>query len=191
MDKTQLNLITLGLKIKAKRTYLKTLKETDISQRYINWLNDPQVNIFLSTRNIKQDFKSVQNYIRSFNGCSNKLLLGIFLKKTNFHIGNITFSPIDWMNNYSALGICIGDKKYWKKGLAREALIIAIKFGFKKLQLHRLEAGVNSMNKESLKLFQSLGFKKEGVLRQRDKINNTYLDGIYMGLLKSEKLNLK
>lgn len=187
MQEKKLIIINRCPKITGKSIYLRSFTENDISRRYINWLNDPQVNVFLSTRNIKQNYKSVQNYIKSFIKCSDKLLLGIFLKKTNLHIGNITFCPIDWKNNFSALGICIGDKKYWHKGLAREALIIAIEFGFNQLKLHRLEAGINSMNKTSLKLFQSLGFKKEGILRQREKMHNTYINGIYLGLLESEK----
>lgn len=181
-------LFKLNTKINSKRIYLRKLTKSDISKRYINWLNDTQVNIFISTRNTKQNYDSVYKYIKSFNKSRTGLLMGIFLNKTNQHIGNITLNPIDWNNNYSGIGICIGDKKYWRKGYAKEAMHMAINYGFKKLKFRRMEAGVNSMNIASLKLFSSLGFKHEGILRQREKTGNKYIDCIQMGLILTDKI---
>lgn len=167
------------------RTYLRKLTIDDITERYINWINDPEINRYLSIdRN--QDYESLANYIRSFNSSCNKLLLGIIVKENNLHIGNVTFCPIDWNNDYAALGISIGDKQFQGKGYAKGALSLAIKYGFKKLNFNRLEAGIHANNLPSLRLFESLGFKKEALFRQRDKRGNQYEDGIYMGLLKSE-----
>ena len=45
-------------KIQGKRLYLRSIKESDASENYINWLNDTNVNRFLETRFVEQNLKS-------------------------------------------------------------------------------------------------------------------------------------
>jgi RimJ/RimL family protein N-acetyltransferase len=172
--------------ILGKRIYLRNLKVEDISQEYISWLNDCQINKFLSIRDEFQTYKTVRCYIESFEGRRDKLLLGIFLKENNQHIGNVTLSHIDWKNDFAVIGICIGNKTSWKRGYGEEALDCIKKFVFEELKLNRLEAGVCKDNIASIKLFKKVGFKIEGRLREREKINDRYIDGLIMGLVKRE-----
>lgn len=170
--------------IKGRRVYLRKLELGDISQRYISWLNNPKVNKFLSSRDRRQTSATVKRYVNSFANRSDKLLLGVFLRENNFHIGNLTLSHIDWQNNFAAVGICIGDRRYAGMGYGIESIECLKKFIFKKLNFIRLEACVCEDNTVSVNLFKKAGFEIEGHLRCRGKIANRYVDGLMMGLIR-------
>jgi len=181
------NNITDELKNMGERVYLKEFKVDDISEDYVNWLNDPDVNQFLSIRGTIQDIKMVKEYVASFAEKKNKMLLGLFDKNNGKHIGNITFSSIDHKNCVGIIGIAIGDKAYWGKGIATEALNLAVNFAFSVLKLHKLEAGVSANNVPSQKLFAKAGFSQEGLLKEREKFGSNYVDVLVFGLLDYQR----
>lgn len=51
---------------------------------------------------------------------------------------------------------------YQGKGLMRQGLQLVVRFAFRRLKLHRLEANIQPKNRRSLALVQSLGFRQEG-----------------------------
>ena len=69
-------------------------------------------------------------------------------------------------NRTADVAIIIGDKKFRSRGFGTLALQKLIKFGFKKLKLHRIGAEVFEYNQESERLFKKLDFKKEVILKQ-------------------------
>ena len=115
--------------------------------------------------------------------------LGIALKETNEIIGGIGIHKLGESNKYKVgeLGYWIG-RKYWRKGYTKEAATLLINYLFKKFGLRRIYAKVYGPNIGSQKLLESLGFKKEGTLRQSVKyrFGNKWLDEIYYGMLKRE-----
>ncbi len=52
---------------------------------------------------------------------------------------------------------------YWGRGYAREALRAAFEIGFRKLGLHRIEAGIEPRNRRSIALARAVGMRKEGL----------------------------
>lgn len=112
----------LRIKLVGRRVYLRNLRAKDITREYIQWLNDPEVNRFISARRKRQTRKTVLAYVNSFKGRKDKLLLGIFLKENGRHIGNLTLSNINWESKFSVVGICLGNKLYWRKGFSLESL---------------------------------------------------------------------
>jgi len=175
-----------AVNVEGEIVYLRNLEVKDISEKYICWLNDKEVNRFLSVEGQIQSYETVKGYVESFQRDQNKILLGIFLKGNDEHIGNVTLSGIDWRNKFGAVGLCIGDKKFWRKGYGSEVLECVKKLAFEVIGLNRLESSVNVENTVSIRLFEKAGFKIEGKLRQREKIGDRYLDGVIMGILRSE-----
>jgi len=169
--------------IECDRLIIRDLLISDISDSYIDWLNDPAVNKYLEVRHIWQDNESVINYVKSFQNREDIMLLGIFIKETNQHIGNITFSTINKLNDSGVIGIAIGNKNFWGFGYALEALRGVIKYAFKELNLHRLEAGISINNKASRKLFEKAGFIVEGIKKESGKFDNKYIDSLIYGII--------
>jgi len=78
------------------------------------------------------------------------------------------------------------DPAYWRQGIMIEALRAMLGYGFKKMELNRIQAIIDSKNTRSIRLVQRLGFKKEGVLRQNSYFNGQFRDDAIFSLMKKE-----
>ena len=173
----------LNKPIKTTRLFLKNLEPADASGLYKEWVNDPEVNRFLEIRRSPPDNVKLSKFISKMNDSDNNLLLGIFLQN-GAHIGNIKLGPINTSSYRGMIGLLIGDKNYWGKGFATEAIVAISNYAFEFLNLNRVEAGLYSSNIASLKAFFKAGFEEEGRLKSYWKIDDGWADEILVGRVK-------
>jgi len=169
-----------------ERVDLIPFEEKFISEEYLGWLLDKEVNRFLDVANITQTLDSVTSYVRSFAGKEDRFLFAIVCKRTNLHIGNITLQGIDWLHKFAWEGILIGRKDYWNKGFATESRSLLLSFAFFTLGLHRVLSGAFTSNAGGINSNCKLGYKTEGILRQHRLLDRKYQDVIIQGLIKEE-----
>ena len=136
--------------------YFRQLGTKDATARYCSWLNNPQVNKFLDTK--KATVASLRQYIKDKNSKPDCIFLGIFDKTNHLHIGNIKLEPIDFVAKKAIVGILIGDKDYWGRGVGTKAMRLVIKYAFKDLKLNQLELNVKMGHQAAIKLYQKVGF---------------------------------
>ncbi len=146
--------------IKTKRLVLKSLTLKNATAEYCSWLNDPQVNRFISIK--KVSLESIRNYIKEKNKRASCLFLGIFWKRNNEHIGNVKLEPIDLKKGRATTGILIGNKNYWGKGIATETLKALCQYAFQELNLQEINLGVDFRNKPAQRVYQKVGFAATG-----------------------------
>ena len=72
------------------------------------------------------------------------------------------------------------------KGYGREAIAALMGYAFTELGMNKFWLDVYPDNKVGIALYESLGLKKEGVLRQNYKSDRGYLDQVVYSMLKSE-----
>ncbi len=110
----------------------------------------------------------------------------IVLKKGKRVIGEAgllrMFRP--WRN--TDMTIIIGEKDARGKGYGKEAGLLLLSYAFEHLSFHRVSVGVVGFNKNALRFWKSLGFKKEGVHRDEYFCDNEYSDFIMMSILENE-----
>jgi [ribosomal protein S5]-alanine N-acetyltransferase len=176
----------LSIQVESDRLLLKTMEKKYVTQNYADWLNNTQVNKFLSCVNTFHTIDTCNAYVDSYKCTDQKALIGIFNKDNNMHIGNLSLSTINWYRKAGAIGISIGDQRFQRKGLATEALLSFRDYCFQKLGLHRLWCGVAQINLESLKLFLNCGFVIEGRLRDSDFIDGEHQSGYMLSVLKTD-----
>lgn len=145
------------IKISGNRIYLRELLESDVTDRYCAWLNDEQVTKYLETK--RMDLESLKKYVREKKEKEDCVFFGIFLKKSKLHIGNIKLEPIDWKKNVATIGMVIGDKYYWGKGLAVEALKLLLEWSYKNINMEIVNLGVSIENKAAIRAYKKAGFK--------------------------------
>lgn len=75
---------------------------------------------------------------------------------------------------------------YRKKGIGKKLLVGCIKDAFCK-GIERIELDVFASNAGAIKLYENLGFEKEGVKRKARYIDGEYDDILVMSLLKSNQ----
>ena len=72
------------------------------------------------------------------------------------------------------------------KGYGREAIKALMDYAFTELGMNKFWLDVYPDNKVGISLYESLGLKKEGVLRQNYKSERGYLDQVVYSMLRSE-----
>tara|TARA_B100000029_G_scaffold364360_1_gene357553 strand:- start:54 stop:569 length:516 start_codon:yes stop_codon:yes gene_type:complete len=168
--------------IKSKRLYLRKFNFNNINKKYISWLQDKKINKFLS-RNIKTDKNNLKKYFKKIKKNKKILFLAIYYKKNFNYIGNIKFEPINLKSKFTIMGILIGERKYLGKGLAKEAIIAASIWLYKKKKIKFIFLGVNKKNYRAIKAFKKTGFfNKKSELVKRTKKNQIIM------MLRTDKL---
>tara|TARA_B100000579_G_C22437928_1_gene668457 strand:- start:25 stop:648 length:624 start_codon:yes stop_codon:yes gene_type:complete len=171
-----------------RSTIIKPISQNEITQNYISWLNDNEINQFLETRHLEQTKIRVVEYINYLRNKSNCEMFAIFDKETKNHIGNTTITSFNENNNGSIdFGIMIADKKFRSIGIGAEVIISFIDFIFSYDSIERVSASAASENFKSCRTLESIGFMKEGVIRKIFPLNNgDKCDAIKYGLLREE-----
>lgn len=71
------------------RLFFKALNKEDITERYVGWLNDPEINQFLEARFVSHSLESCRNFVSDMEQDPCSHLFGIFDKETLEHLGNV------------------------------------------------------------------------------------------------------
>ena len=145
--------------IETARLLLRNLTGADVTQRYLSWLNDPEVLRYLEIRFSKvSDLKELGSFVNAVNKSTDTLMLGIFRKDTGQHIGNIKLGPIKFDHARAEIGFLIGDRLSWGAGYASEAIQAVAQFGLERLNLAKIGAGCYETNLGSMKALLKAGF---------------------------------
>ena len=80
--------------IHGDRLYLRPIRQTDVSQRYCDWLNDSEVNRYLETRYQAQTMDDIAEFVRQKIASMDEYLTAICLNDGDRHIGNIKLGPV-------------------------------------------------------------------------------------------------
>jgi ribosomal-protein-alanine N-acetyltransferase len=109
----------------------------------------------------------------------------ICLKGSTKLIGYISFWRFMPEHFRAEIGYGI-NSQYQNKGFMKEACNLILSYGFKHLNIHSVLADVDKLNSPSIKLLESQGFRKEGVLRESFYFDGEFIDSIYYGLLEKD-----
>lgn len=174
-----------SLIIENKNIYLRPLQVKDITDEYVNGLNDPDVNKYLvNVRLNVQTFKSVEKYVQSNIENPLAILFGIFLKQhTEPLIGTVYVSGIDFFHFLASVGLCLFAKRAWRKGYGFNAMEKVKDYLFDQLELHYIEAGVYAENIQSIKLFKRVGFSEIYRVRNKYRYADSFKEVIIFGLV--------
>ncbi|MDP4013843.1 MAG: GNAT family N-acetyltransferase [Candidatus Nanopelagicales bacterium] len=152
------------LVIGTKRLRLLRLDEHHVTSDYVAWLNDPDVFKYLDTRSGDHTLSSVAGYVRGVTADENTLACAITVVADGRHIGNIKLGPTNSLHRRAEVGIMIGDRGYWGRGFATEAIAALSAFAFSEIRIEKLFAGAASVNVASIRAFQAAGFRIEALL---------------------------
>ena len=172
--------------VEGDRIYLRYIKLTDVNNNYLSWLNDEEVMKGIATS--EYNLQNLQSYVINKINLKHTHFFAIVLKSNNLHIGNIKLDFHDSKANLSEMGVLIGNKDYWGKGIAKEACSLILNYGFKKLKLRKIFLSVFENNIHAIKLYKSLGFKTEGKLIKHVCVQGVLYDKYFMGIFSKDYL---
>jgi RimJ/RimL family protein N-acetyltransferase len=101
-------------------------------------------------------------------------------------IGLVSLIGIDPVHHHAEFHILIGEPAAHGKGIGTEATKAMLRHGFMDLNLHRIFLHVLTTNHAAIHVYEKVGFRGEGTLRQAAFKNGAYHDVYVMGLLQAE-----
>jgi len=166
--------------------YLRPIALRDVNETYLQWLNNPETTKGLATKPQSETLESLEKFVQRAINDPDTAMFAICDKSNDNHIGNIKLDRFDRLAGTCELGLLIGDQDYWGKGIGKEACRLAIEYAFEQLKMRKIVLAVYANNPAALRLYENLGFVKEGCLRQQIFDGETYHDKYFMGLFREE-----
>lgn len=163
------------------RLRLRPVTLQDVTERYVAWLNDPEVQRYSEYQFIRHTIGSVREYVERIATDSRNTFFAIVVRATGQHIGNVKLGPIDLNHRRASIGIMIGERSCWGHGYASEAIVLLERYAFDALGLHKLTAGMYATNVASYRLFVKLGYVEEGRRRAHCRQGDHWVDYIECG----------
>lgn len=139
------------------------------SERELTHLEKENIISWYETRNLQDD----------------RLDLGIVNKATNELVGEAVFNEYDEENKSINFRILIGENGRGK-GLGTEVTKLFLDYGFKELNLERVELEVYSFNPRAEHVYIKSGFKLIDVLKDEFEYNGEPVDAKCYELLRSD-----
>lgn len=106
-------------------------------------------------------------------------------KESGKMIGTCGFTSFDLANNSAEVGYVLSPR-FWGKGYAAEALRCVMRFGFRELELHRMEAKIIDGNIASMRVVEKCGMRREAVHRKAMLIKGVYCTIVEYAVLEDE-----
>lgn len=97
--------------------------------------------------------------------------------------GIVELIAIDYIHRNCEIQIVIMEE-FSGRGLAQEAMKKGLDYAFMTLNLHKVYLYVDITNEAAIYVYQKLGFKIEGTLKEQFFANGKYKDSYFMGILK-------
>ena len=173
--------------IYGKRIRFRAPEREDLPH-FVEWLNDPDVRHGIAAFLPMSQGREAQWFDNMLARPVETHPFAIELRKGRswILIGSCGLHDIDWVSRKAEIGIMIGDKRQWNKGLGTEAMEIILKHGFETLNLHRLYLKVFADNPGAIRAYEKAGFVHEARLREAHFGDGAYKDDLIMSVLRSE-----
>ena len=110
---------------------------------------------------------------------------GVALRGDDRVVGTATLSSIDHLQGRADLGLVLCHENRGHR-YGAEALTLLLEHAFGEMQLRRIEADLDPRDQAALRTLESVGFRREGYLRQRWLIGSELQDSLLMGMLAAD-----
>jgi RimJ/RimL family protein N-acetyltransferase len=121
----------------------------------------------------------------AIGGAKNDFLFIVRPLDSSLPMGFVHLGEILWSHRVAWLAIGISSE-YQGQGYGHEAMTLALQFAFDEINLHRVQLTVFDYNIPAIRLYEKLGFKREGVFREFMQRDGQRHDMYLYGLLSSE-----
>ena len=164
------------------RITIRKFEKSDIPKK-VEWINNPANNRFLHY-NIPLSIEGTERWFDSHQGETTRY--DAVIEADGVPVGTIGLLSIDRKNSKAEYYIAMGETAYKGKGVAKEASRLILAYGFEELGLNRIYLFTEADNIAAQKLFERVGFKREGILKQDVYSHGAFADRIAYGFLKEE-----
>ncbi len=105
--------------------------------------------------------------------------------ETGAFLGGVGVNQLNWAHGFANLGYWVRSRSMGR-GVAAAAALLAARFGFEELRLHRVEIVIATENERSQRVAEKARAKREGVLRNRLLIADRHHDAVMYSLVAAD-----
>lgn len=168
-----------------ERLDMIALEERD-AQIISHWYDDPEfARRFEATPARPRAAAEIAARILAARDSQEDYLFGFRLRTSGALVGWGALDGINWRNRVAWLAVALSPD-YWGQGLGYEAMRLMLGYAFRELALHRVQLTVFADNTPALRLYERVGFRREGVYREYLLRDGQRVDMLLMGLLAHE-----
>ena len=168
-----------------ERVHLRPLERKDAAL-LVPWWRDPHVTQMLGEGFVPANIRAAADLIERLYREGHDLLLGIVLQHTGRLIGVTEIHHLDLHHRQASFGIVIGDRQEWGKGYGAEVTALLCEYVFSGLEMNRVWLHVDEHNERAIRVYEKVGFQREGLLRQDRYTDAGYHNTVVMAVLREE-----
>lgn len=161
---------------------IRKFERADIPKK-VEWINNPANNQFLHY-DIPICIEKTEKWFDSHLGENTRY--DAVIEADGVPVGIIGLLSIDKKNSKAEYYITMGETAYKGKGIAKKASYLMLSYGFEELGLNRIYLFTEVENENAQILFESVGFMKEGIIRQDIVSRGKFVDRIAYGFVKED-----
>ena len=161
---------------------IRKFNRTDIPKK-VEWINNPANNRFLHY-DIPITVEKTEQWFDSHAGDTSRY--DAVIEADGIPVGTIGLLGIDTRNGKAEYYIAMGEVRYKGQGIATEPSNLILQYGFETLGLNRIYLFTEVDNTTAQKLFEKVGFRKEGIVRKDVLSHGQFADRYIYGLLRED-----
>lgn len=171
--------------METKRLYIKETVFNDC-EFFAKWETSTDVIKYFSIDEGRTYEEVVMEYLKYKNSSTNRMFT-IFLKDTGLPIGKIILDKINSTDDSLDIKrIYIAETANRNRGYGEESLRAILEYSFINLHMERVTLDYFTGNKSASDLYEKIGFRNEGVMRNSAKKDGKYYDLHLMSMLRAE-----
>lgn len=164
---------------------LRPFETADLDALY-NYRNDRELASQLGGFSTGFSKADLVEWLERHRTHENEILWCIAIESDDRCIGHVGLYRIDARVRKADIAILIGDRDCQGRGIGTAVTRAVVTYGFRELNLHRIALQVLATNGRAVRLYEGLGFSREGSLRHEQFRDGRYVDMLLMSVLEGE-----
>jgi ribosomal-protein-alanine N-acetyltransferase len=156
---------------------LESFRSSDITHEYVSWLKDPEVVRYSNQRFRSHSIQTCQEYLQSFQDSAN-LFFSVRLRSSGQMIGTAT-AYIAVPNGTADVGLLIGNREHWGKGVGFDAWKTLIDCLLKRYSIRKVTGGALRANVGMVRIMERAGMVLEAVRFKQQIVEGEAQDELY------------
>jgi RimJ/RimL family protein N-acetyltransferase len=171
--------------IKLGDVVLRALEVKDVDYLY-SYRNDWEVIRHLGGFSAGYSHANLEDWIKAHTNRADEVLWTIADALTDQCHGHVGLYQIDNRVRKGQFAILIGDRTLWGRGLGTRVTHAVVSWAFAQLNLHKVSLHVLSNNERAIRIYELLGFHREGILGDEQFRDGQFLDLVLMAVFEDE-----
>lgn len=117
---------------------------------------------------------------------ADETVVALIIEAERRAVGDINLFEIDTRNQRASIGLSVWRAEDRNKGFGTDAMRALLRWAFREYNLHRVELSVDPANVAAIRVYEKLGFVREGCRREAHFTEGGFVDDMQMGLLRRD-----